>query len=533
MVSVKEANSCPFKGDGNVLLEEKINPGLTHTAKPIMKMDAVYKSFSGVQVLRNVNIELYKGEVHALMGENGAGKSTLMKIMAGVYRPDSGSIVYRDQEVQWNNPMEARDRGISVIHQEISLSPNLTVGENILMGTEFPKNFLHLVKWNAIYEKADSILKSIGSTLDPRSPVSELSIAQQQMVEIARALSFQSEILIMDEPTASLTDKEIEKLFVIIGDLKRKGVAIVYISHRMDEIFKLADRFSVLRDGQWIVSGPISETNPDHLVKSMVGREIKDLFHRPSGEAPFMKKGEPVLELKNVSDKHTVRGVSLRLYPGEIVGMAGLVGAGRTELVRAIFGLSPLDGGEILIDGKPVHIHSPSVAMRLGIAHVPESRKEQGLFPNLSVKENILMAQMHTYLKMSILQKGRMNKDAETYIRDLDVKTASKEQNVMGLSGGNQQKVVIARWLSIRPKVLLLDEPTRGVDIGAKTEIHKIISKLADQGLAVLMISSELPEILGISDRILVMSEGRIKAELSRKEATQEKIMYYATGEIT
>lgn len=500
--------------------------------KPVMKMESVNKSFSGVQVLHNVNIELYKGEVHALMGENGAGKSTLMKIMAGVYRPDSGHILYKNESADWPSPMAARDEGISVIHQEISLSPNLSIGENILMGTKFPRNKLGLIQWSLIYEKAEAILRSIGSTLDPKAKVSSLSIAQQQMVEIARALSFQSEILIMDEPTASLTDKEIEKLFVIIDGLKRKGVAIVYISHRMDEIFRISDRFTVLRDGKWIASGPISDTNPDNLVKLMVGREIKDLFQRKYSEIAVTAKREPVLELRDISDKKTVKGISLCLYPGEIVGLAGLVGAGRTELLRAIFGISALSGGQVIIEGKPVNIQSPSDAIRYGIAHVPESRKEQGLFPNLSVQENILMAQMHSYRNSGILQYERMNKDAEQFIRDLGVKAASKNQNVMGLSGGNQQKVVIARWLSTLPKVLLLDEPTRGVDIGAKTEIHKIISKLAEQGLAVLVVSSELPEILGISDRILVMHEGKIKAELPRQEATQEKIMYYATGEI-
>ena len=516
----------------DIVQDRVIVPEPKAAASPIMKIEGVNKSFSGVKVLHHAQLELFKGEVHALMGENGAGKSTLMKIIAGVYRPDSGKTLYKDKEVVWHNPMEARDRGISVIHQEISLSPNLSIGENILMGTKFPRNSFGLVKWSEIYERAETILRSIGSTLNPKASVSTLSIAQQQMVEIARALSFNSEVLIMDEPTASLTDKEIEKLFTIIADLKRKGVAIVYISHRMDEIFRISDRYTVLRDGQWIESGPISNTNPDHLVKLMVGREIKDLFKRQSVEPLKTSGSVPVLELKEVSDKKTVKGISLRLYPGEIVGLAGLVGAGRTELVRTIFGVSALSGGEIFIDGKLVHIHSPSEAMKYGIAHVPESRKEQGLFPNLSVKENILMAQLHTYRIGNLLQYGRMNKDAERYIQDLGVKTATKEQNVMGLSGGNQQKVVIARWLSIGPKVLLLDEPTRGVDIGAKTEIHKIISRLAEQGMAVLMISSELPEVLSISDRILVMHEGKISAELSRQEATQEKIMYYATGEI-
>lgn len=512
---------------------KKHNGHPSQAQSSIMSMKAVTKQFSGVKVLQDVNIELYKGEVHALMGENGAGKSTLMKIMAGVYQPDGGTIVYKGQEVHWNNPMEARNKGISVIHQEISLSPNLSIGENIMMGTSFKKNRFGLIKWNEIYEKAGQVLKSIGSSLDPQADVATLSVAQQQMVEIARALSLNSEILIMDEPTASLTDKEIVKLFGIIEELKRKGVAIVYISHRMDEIFKISDRFTVLRDGHWVTSGPISDTNPKNLVRLMVGRELNELFVRDKSKSMVSpKERKPVLELKGVSDKKFVKDISLKLYPGEIVGLAGLVGAGRTELVRTIFGLSELSNGQILMDGKQVHIKSPIEAMKLGIAHVPESRKEQGLLPNLSVKENILMAQLPSYRKFKILQYKKMSQDADRYIAELGVKTASKEQNIMGLSGGNQQKVVIAKWLSISPRVLLLDEPTRGVDIGAKTEIHKIISILADQGLAVLMISSELPEVLGVSDRILVMHEGKLRAELSRDEATQEKIMYYATGEV-
>ncbi len=500
--------------------------------QPIMSMKDVSKQFSGVKVLHNVDIELFKGEVHALMGENGAGKSTLMKIMAGVYQPDSGSIVYKGEEVRWNHPMDARSKGISVIHQEISLSPNLSIGENILMGTSLKKNRMGLISWNDIYEKAEKILISIGSSLDPRADVSSLSVAQQQMVEIARALSLNSEILIMDEPTASLTDKEIEKLFTIIDELKRKGVAIVYISHRMDEIFKISNRFTVLRDGRLVTSGPISETNPTHLVKLMVGRELNELFVRERKENNIGTKNLPVLELKGVSDKKIVKNVSLKIYPGEIVGLAGLVGAGRTELVRTIFGLSELSEGEIIIEGNLVQIKNPIDAIKLGIAHVPESRKEQGLLPNLSVKENIMMAQFPMYRKFKFLQYKKINREADRYIEELGVRTASKEQNVMGLSGGNQQKVVIAKWLSIGPKVLLLDEPTRGVDIGAKTEIHKIINQLAEKGLAVLMISSELPEILGVSDRILVMHEGKLKVELSHEEATQEKIMYYATGEV-
>ncbi|MFD0693378.1 sugar ABC transporter ATP-binding protein [Paenibacillus sp. GCM10027628] len=504
----------------------------TESSSQVLSMRAISKSFSGVTVLKDINIDLYKGEVHALMGENGAGKSTLMKIMAGIYRPDKGEIMYRGQSIVWHNAMEAREKGISVIHQELKLSPNITIGENVLMGTKFPKNKFGMVDWKKVHERAHFLLKSIGSELDPRAYVSTLSVAQQQMVEIARALSIEAEVLVMDEPTASLTHKEIDKLFVIMNELKQKGVAIVYISHRMDEIFKISDRCTILRDGEWITSVPITETNPEHLVKTMVGRELNELFQKPPSHSNWITNKTPVLEIKNLSDNKNVKDISLEVHSGEIVGISGLVGAGRTELVRTIFGLSEISAGEILINGQPVNISSPEDAMRYGIAHVPESRKEQGLFLNMSVKENIMMAEMFKYRKASLLDWSQINNEADMYIKELGIKTASKEQKVVSLSGGNQQKALLARWLSIKPKVLLLDEPTRGVDIGAKTEIHKVIYKLAKNGLAVLMISSELPEILALSDRILVMHEGKLRANLQREDATQAKIMYYATGEI-
>jgi len=500
--------------------------------QPVLNMQGISKTFSSVTVLNNVKIELFPGEVHALMGENGAGKSTFMKILAGIHQPDQngGEIYYKGQPVLWKDPIDARNKGISVIHQELNLSPNLTISENILMGTKFPRNRFGMVKWDEVHERAQKVLDSMGSKLNPRQLVSTLSVAQQQMVEIARALSFKAEVLIMDEPTASLTDKEITKLFEIIHDLKKQGVAIVYISHRMEEIFEISNRFTVLRDGEWIASGPIEETDPDHLVKLMVGRDLKDLFNRTKVSNTSSQKNDiPVLELKNVSDKKLVKNVSFKVYPGEIVGLAGLVGAGRTELVRTIFGASELTSGEIYVDGHSVNINSPIDAIANGIAHVPESRKEQGLFLSMSVKENILMAELKSHSKSGVVNWKDVNATADRYIKDLSIKIATPEQPVSNLSGGNQQKTVIARWLSISPKVLLLDEPTRGVDIGAKTEIHKIVSKLADEGLAVLMISSELPEVLGISDRILVMSEGRLTGELSSEEATQEKIMYLAT----
>jgi ABC-type sugar transport system ATPase subunit len=497
-----------------------------------LSMRAISKSFSGVTVLKNINIDLHKGEVHALMGENGAGKSTLMKIMAGIYRPDKGEIIYRGKPTAWHNAMEAREKGISVIHQELNLSPNISIGENVLMGSKFTKNRLGMVDWNKVHERAHLLLQSIGSELDPRKNVSTLSVAQQQMVEIARALSIEAEVLVMDEPTASLTNKEIDKLFIIMNELKQKGVAIVYISHRMDEIFRISDRCTILRDGEWITSVPITETSPEHLVKTMVGRELSDLFQKPQSHTNWIQNKTPVLEIRGLTDNKRVKDISLEVHAGEIVGISGLVGAGRTELVRAIFGLSDISSGEILINGQSVNISSPEDAMRYGIAHVPESRKEQGLFLHMSVKENMMMAVMPNYRKSSLLDWSRISKEADVYINELGIKTASKEQKVLRLSGGNQQKVLLSRWLSISPKVLLLDEPTRGVDIGAKTEIHRIIYKLAKTGLAVLMISSELPEIMALSDRVLVMHEGKLRANLQREEATQEKIMYYATGEI-
>jgi ABC-type sugar transport system ATPase subunit len=514
------------------MLQTEIVHEQNSTGSPvILRMTGISKRFPGVKALDNVQIELYKGEVHALMGENGAGKSTLMKILSGVYLPDSGMIEYKGKQVVWSNPLEARANGISVIHQELNISPNLTIGENILMGTKLPKNRFGMINWKEIHERADALLKSIGSDLNPRTLVSSLSVAQQQMVEIARSLSFKAEVLIMDEPTATLTDKEIDKLFGIINDLKQQGVAIVYISHRMDEIFKVSDRCTVLRDGQWIASMPIGDTNPERLVQLMVGRELKELFQRQDVQVSVQDK-KPILEVKGISDKKIVKNVDLKVYPGEVVGLAGLVGAGRTELVRAIFGCTERTGGEIFIEGKKVNINSPVDAIANGIALVPESRKEQGLFLEMSVKENILMAVLRNFRKTGILQWNTINKRSQEYIQKLGIKVSSPDQKVVNLSGGNQQKVVLARWLSIQPKVLLLDEPTRGVDVGAKTEIHKIMHELAKTGLGILMISSELPEILGVSDRILVMHEGRIRANLSREEATQEKIMYYATGEI-
>ncbi|WP_163528530.1 sugar ABC transporter ATP-binding protein [Halobacillus ihumii] len=514
-----------------MLTKQRVKPN-SKSLKPILTVEGIRKTFSGITVLNDVSMDLYPGEVHALMGENGAGKSTLMKVLSGIYVPDqeSGSICYKDKQVTWKGPLNARRMGISVIHQELNLSPNLSISENILMGTKYPRNKLGMVRWEEVHSRAREVLTSMGLELQPEVLVSTLSIAQQQMVEIAKALSYKAEVLIMDEPTASLTDKEIARLFKIIKDLREQGVAIVYISHRMEEIFKISDRYTVLRDGEWIQSGSIDETNPDHLVSLMVGRDLKDLFQRSSNNYVENQEDHPALEVKNMRDSTFVKDLSFKIYPGEIVGFAGLVGAGRTELVRSIFGVSEIMEGEVYVQGKQVQIKSPIDAIKHGIALVPESRKEQGLFLDMSVKENILLAKMKAFTKSSKINWRALDHSAGQYIKELNIKIASPDQSISGLSGGNQQKAVIARWLSTHPNVLLLDEPTRGVDIGAKTEIHKIISELADSGLAVLMISSELPEVMGISDRIFVMHEGRITGELHKGEATQEKIMNLATG---
>ncbi|SFJ88717.1 sugar ABC transporter ATP-binding protein [Thermoflavimicrobium dichotomicum] len=495
----------------------------------ILRMSNVGKQFAGVQVLKGVNLELYRGEVHALMGENGAGKSTLIKILSGVYQPDQGTIEYMNKKVRWSSPSEARNKGISVIHQELNLSPNISVAENIFMGTKFPKTSLGFIDWKKLNENARQLLHSLGMNLDPEAIVSSLSVAQQQMVEIARAFSIDSKVLVMDEPTATLTDKDISVLFKIINEFKKKGLAIVFISHRMKEIFRIADRCTVLRDGEWIKSMPISETNSHDLVRLMIGREPRSFFHVEQRDTSKYQKQQPVLQINQLQNKK-LKNVSFSIHAGEIVGLYGLIGSGRTELVRAIYGADPIDGGEIYIQGNKKEIKNPLEAISAGIGLVPENRKEQGLFLEMSVKENVMIAKMKQLQSKGILRWKQIAETAKDYIQQLNIKYSSLEQHSMNLSGGNQQKILIARLLSMNPKVLLLDEPTRGIDVGAKAEIYSMIYKLAEQGVGVLFISSEMPEVLAVSDRILVMHEGALTAELNREEATQENIMLYATG---
>ncbi|GCF10012.1 sugar ABC transporter ATP-binding protein [Dictyobacter arantiisoli] len=489
-----------------------------------LRMEHISKRFPGVKALQDMHLEIREGEIHALVGENGAGKSTLMKILAGVYRPDSGTIELSGKSVVIDNPNKARALGISIIHQELNLSPNLTVAENIFMGRE-PHSPLGWIDFRHMNQETQEVLAQIGATFSPSTRVGRLSIAQQQLVEISRALSENARIVVMDEPTASLTGRETKKLFDIMRTLKSRGITIIYISHRMAEIYELADRATVLRDGQYVTTMERADITDSKLIQSMVGREINELY-----EHAAVKIGDTVLEVRNLSDREYIQGTNLLLRRGEIVGLAGLIGAGRTELARLIFGADRHISGEIRVDGKSVTIHSTIDAIRAGIGLVPESRKEQGLFLELAVQENIAMNTLSKMTTGGLLNMGRIHHIAQEQVDNLGIRLASLKQKVLNLSGGNQQKVVLARWLTIKPKILLLDEPTRGVDVGAKAEIYRIMSKLAHSGVAILMISSELPEVLGMSDRILVMHEGRIAAELPGRTTTQEEIMTHAAG---
>lgn len=491
---------------------------------PRLEMRGISKKFHGVSALSNVDLTVYPGEVHALMGENGAGKSTLMKILAGAYENDEGEIRINGETVKISDPKAARQAGIALIYQELNVAPNLTVAENIFMGSEFTKGYF--LDRDRMNKEAAQVLNSLGASFGPNDVVSGLSIAEQQQVEIARALKDNSRILVMDEPTAALSDRETERLFELIRKLRADGIAIIYISHRMEEIYALADRISVLRDGEYVGSLTREEISSERLVQMMVGRPVKDLFER----RPEKQIGSVVLEVKNLSDGQKIQPTSLQLHAGEIVGLAGLVGAGRTELSRLIFGADPKASGEVFLNGVPLKIDKPSDAIAAGIAYVPEDRKDQGLFLEMSCRQNIVLNILKRNANSGLLNFKKLGTVASKAVDDFNIRLASLENRALDLSGGNQQKLLLARWLAINPKVLLLDEPTRGVDIGAKSEIYRIISELAMQGMAILMVSSELLEIIGLSDRVLVMREGRLEGELTGTDITQENIMAYATG---
>ncbi len=490
-----------------------------NAVQPILELKGISKAFPGVQALKDVQFDIHAGEVHALMGENGAGKSTLIKIMSGVYRPNSGEIKVDGQPVTLNSPREAQSLGIATIYQELSLYPELSVAENIFIG-HAPKNRLGLINWHEMNVQAKEILASLDiHDMDVTQKVGGMSVGNRQRVEIAKALSQNARVLIMDEPTASLSEADVQRLFAIVQRLRERGVGVIYISHRMDEVFILSDRVTVLRDGQYVATKTAQQTNEGDLISMMVGRTIEQLF--PKLEAEITT---PLIQVRNLYGEPLTRDVSFEIRKGEIVGFAGLVGSGRSELAQVLFGIHPAYKGEILVDGMPVKINNPRDAMNLGIAYVPEDRGTQGLVREMLIRENVSMAVLRQLARGQFLNFASEKSLAEETISNLSIRAYSVNQVVGKLSGGNQQKVVVGKWLARKPKLLIMDEPTRGIDVGAKSEIHRLMSELAQQGMAIMMISSELPEILGMSDRILVMREGRIVGEFDRVTANQEMI---------
>ncbi|MGI6779050.1 MAG: sugar ABC transporter ATP-binding protein [Acetivibrionales bacterium] len=490
----------------------------------VLEMEHITKRFPGVLALNDVNFKVKKNTVHALMGENGAGKSTLMKILCGLYRPDTGSIKLNGKEIEVSNPRDSLNQGISMIHQELTAIPNMTIAENIYLGRE--PSFANIwVKDKELNEKTRLLLENLNIELEPSTKMKNLSIAQMQLVEIAKAISYNSEIIIMDEPTSAITEREVDKLFTMIQSLVEKGVALVYISHKLDEIFKIADEVTVLRDGEYVGTRNIKDITRQEIVSMMVGRELTHLFPKKTVEI-----GDVVFEVKNMSLKGKFNKVSFKLRKGEILGISGLMGAGRTEVMECIFGLVEPDEGEVFIHGKKVDIKSPEEAKKNGIAFITEDRKFNGLFLPHSVKDNIVSASLDKFQSGLFMNDRKINNMCKKQSDLLRIKTPSLEQKVNNLSGGNQQKVLVAKWLLTDADIIIMDEPTRGIDVGAKSEIHSLMGELVSSGKSVIMISSELPEILGMSDRIIVMHEGNVTGELSRDEATQDKIMSYATG---
>jgi ribose transport system ATP-binding protein len=488
-------------------------------------MHEIRKTFPGVVALDGVDFQLRRGEVHILLGENGAGKSTLMKILSGAYQKSAGRITLDGAEVEIRNPAHAQGLGISTIYQEFNLVPHLSVGENIFLGRE-PLGAFGLIDRRAVNRRAAEVLGRLGLGLDPRRPVRGLRVAEQQMVEVAKALSLDARVLIMDEPTAALAEHEIKELFAAIRGLKEKGVSIVYISHRMEELFEIGDRVTVLRDGRSVGTFDVRETDKFALIRLMVNRDLTELFPKQHAE-----RGEEILRVEGLTTRGGLRGVSFSLHKGEVLGIAGLLGAGRTELARAIFGLEKLEGGTVRIRGEERRIGSPRAAINLGLGFLTEDRKAQGLVLPLSVKDNLCLPSVDKFTALGFVDAERERRAADRYVRELRIRTPGLDQKVVYLSGGNQQKVVLSKWLCSEAEVFIFDEPTRGVDVGAKAEIYQLMNRLAASGVAIIMISSELPEILGMSDRILVMRAGSVACEFTAGEATQERILECALGE--
>ncbi|MFY4776322.1 sugar ABC transporter ATP-binding protein [Metabacillus sp. RGM 3146] len=491
----------------------------------MLEMKNMTKAFNGITVLDSVNFSVKKGEVHALMGGNGAGKSTLMKILTGVYTKDSGDIFIEGKKVEINNPEDARKNYISMIFQEFSLIPTLTVAQNIFLTRE-SKTPLGLLNDKECISKTEELLKELGVDMNPNDLVENLGVGYWQMTEIAKALSQETKILIMDEPTSSLTKKETEVLFSFIEQLKSKGFSIIYISHRMEEIFEICDRITILRDGKYVTTEKCSETSLETVIQQIVGAAMDKAFEWQ--ERPYSKTGTPVLEVRHLSSGTKLQNINFKIYAGEILGIAGLMGSGRSELVRAIFGIDSKDSGEIILNNKKQNIKNPTDAVNAGLALIPEDRRMQGLILDHSVKENIILPILSKVKKGQLINEAKANATAKTLVEKLNIKTDDIYKTAKLLSGGNQQKIVLAKWLANEPAVLLMDEPTIGVDIGAKTEIMEVIRELADNGKAILVISSELPELLALSDRVLIMHEGKIMKELKRKEIKTEEELEHA-----
>ncbi len=491
-------------------------------SQELLRVERIYKAFPGVQALKDVSIRARTGEVLAIVGENGAGKSTLMNILSAIHQKDSGAIYIDGREVEINSPFHSQQLGISIIHQELNLVPHFSVAENIFVGQEKRRGGIFLDR-KKTQEGARAVLDRVGLSIDANTLVRNLSIAQRQMVEIAKALSRNAKLIVMDEPTSSISDREVERLFKIILDLKSSGVSVIFISHKLDEVFAIADRIVVMRDGQIVGELDPKQSTQDTVIQMMVGREITNIFPKTAAAI-----GEEIFGVKGLVRNGSPKGLSFSLRRGEILGFAGLVGAGRSELLQAIFGIDAFESGQLVLEGKPVQIRNPREAIALGIGFVPEDRKLKGLMLGLAVKINVTIASLRNVSSRGVMRNGVERAAVESYIRRLAIKTSGQDQLALHLSGGNQQKVVLAKWLAIRPKILIVDEPTRGVDVGAKKEIHSIMNQLANEGVSIIMVSSELPEILGMSDRIIVMHESQIKGELLRRDATQEKILTMA-----
>ncbi|WP_428848863.1 sugar ABC transporter ATP-binding protein [Virgibacillus siamensis] len=494
--------------------------------EPFIEMEGINKSFSGNHVLKDVHFSVRKGEVHALMGENGAGKSTLIKILTGIHKRDDGVVKLNGKEVHFSHPKEAEEKGIITIHQELNIIPHLTVMENMFLGKDITYGKTGVLNTKEMRKQCLANLKKLGVTnIHPNDTAGDLSVGKQQMIEIAKGLSANAELIVMDEPTAALTDHEIDSLFQIVHALREQGVSIVYISHRMEEIFHICDRITVLRDGQYIGTETINDTSFEQVVKMMVGRELGQRFPDKQN-----KPGDVVLEVRNFNRKGLFSNIDFDVKKGEILGVAGLMGAGRSEIMETIFGYAKKTKGTILLDGKKITIKHPFDAIKAGIGFITEDRKAKGLIVDFSIRDNISLPNMTEVSRNGVILKKKEQDLINRLIDRLQVKTTGPSQQAKSLSGGNQQKVVIAKWLGIAPKVLILDEPTRGVDIGAKKEIYSIMNELSQNGVAIIMVSSELPEVLGVSDRIMVIREGNIEKIFNRNEADQEKIMTAATG---